>query len=207
MDKAQSDDRIVALLAARDERGLVALYDRYGRLVYSLILRIVPRGDVAAQLTQEVFLRAWRQAGALDPDSGHLASWLLTIAHHEAIGEVRRGESQPQHTSQVSAEGELSRSMLAIADGARSDEEHSLGGMHRETVLSALKDLSPDQRQVVQLAYFEGLTQEQDSRADADTVGGGPGGDVSGATTHPLPLPDGLARSRYTMSIGADSPA
>ena len=161
MERAQSDDRIVALLAASDERGLVALYDRYGRLVYSLIVRIVPGEDVAARLTQEVFLRAWDQAGSLDPDSDHLASWLLSIAHHEAISEVRRGASRTQHTSQVSGQGGPSSSMLAIADSARSDEEHSLGGMRRETVLSALRDLSPDQQRVLQLAYFEGLTQEQ----------------------------------------------
>ena len=161
MERAQSDDRIVALLAARDERGLVALYDRYGRLVYSLIVRIVPGEDVAARLTQEVFLRARRQAGALEPESGHLASWLLAIAHHEAIAEIRRGTSRLQHTSRATAGGGLSRSMLAISDSARSDEEHSLGGMRRETVLAALEGLTPDQRQVLQLAYFEGLTQEQ----------------------------------------------
>ena len=161
MERAQSDDRIVALLATRDERGLVALYDRYGRLVYSLIVRIVPGEDVAAQLTQEVFLRAWDQAGSLDPDSEHLASWLLAIAHHEAISEVRRGASRTQHTSQVSGQGGPSSSMLVVSHSARSDEEHSLGGMRRETVLAALEGLSPDQQEVVQLAYFEGLTQDQ----------------------------------------------
>ncbi|HEV2123584.1 MAG TPA: sigma-70 family RNA polymerase sigma factor [Chloroflexota bacterium] len=161
MDRAQSDDQIVALLATRDERGLATLYDRYGRLVYSLILRIVPGEDVATRLTQEVFLRAWDQAGALEPDSEHLASWLLAIAHHEAISEVRWGESQRQHTSQVSAEGERSRSMLAVSDNTRSDEEHSLGGMRRQSVLTALDRLSPSQRQLLELTYFEGLTQEQ----------------------------------------------
>ncbi len=158
MERAQSDDRIVALLAARDERGLIALYDRYGRLVYSLIVRIVPGEDVAAQLTQEVFLRAWDQAGSLDPDSERLASWLLAIAHHEAISEVRRRESRPRHGA---SQDEPSRSMLAVSDNTRSDEEHSLGGMRRETVLAALEGLSRNQQQVLQLAYFEGLTQEQ----------------------------------------------
>ncbi len=158
MERAQSDDRIVAVLTARDERGLVALYGRYGRLVYSLVLRIVAREDVAAQLTQEVFLRAWRQAGSLEPDSDHLASWLLAIAHHEAISEVRRGESRPQP---ISEEGAPSRSMLAVSDNTRSDEEHSLGGMRRESVLTALDRLSPSQRQLLELTYFEGLTQEQ----------------------------------------------
>jgi len=158
MDRAQSDDQIVALLTTRDERGLVTLYDRYGRLVYSLIVRIVRHEDVAAQMTQEVFLNAWRQASVRHPNSGHVASWLLAIAHRAAISEVRRDSPRPE---QATHGPDPSGAMLTVSGNSPTDEERQLGGVRRETVLAALALLPQDQHQLLEMAYFEGLTQAQ----------------------------------------------
>lgn len=159
MDRAEfADDEIITLLATGDERGLIALYDRYGHIVYSLILSIVRCQDVAEELTQEVFLRAWRQASSLGSDRGRVKSWLLAIAHHLAIAEVRRGDGRPQ---QVTDGTNTSRSMLEVSDRSRIGEERMPGGMRRDAVLAALAELSQDQRRFLEMAYFEGLTQAE----------------------------------------------
>lgn len=159
MDRAEfADDEIVALLATGDERGLIALYDRYAPVVYSLIVTIVRRQDVAEELTQEVFLRAWRQASSFESDRGRVQSWLLAISHDVAIAEVRRGDRRPRHGSDGT---DQSRSILEVSDRSRMREERVPGGMRRDAVLAMLAELSQDQRRILEMAYFEGLTQAE----------------------------------------------
>ncbi len=143
MDSAEfADDEIITLLATGDERGLIALYDRYGGIVYSLIVTIVHHQDAAEELTQEVFLRAWRQAASLESDRGRVKSWLLGIAHHVAIAEVRRGDRRSQ---QVAGGTNRSSSMLEVSDCSSMSEDAVPGGMRRDAVLAALAELSQDQ--------------------------------------------------------------
>lgn len=158
MDTAQSDRQIVTLLTERDERGLAALYDRHGGLVYSLILRIVRHEVAAERLTGEVFLRAWRQSPELDPDGVRLAPWLLAIAHRVAIGEVRRGTPPPER---VHDRSDRPRAMQALSGRSPADEEPVPGGMRREAVRAALAEMPPDERRFLEMAYFEGLTHQQ----------------------------------------------
>ncbi len=159
MDAEQTgDDQIVSWLATGDEQALSVLYDRYKVIVYSLIARIVQNRESAEELTQEVFLRVWRQASSFESDRGRLSSWLLAIAHNAAIDEVRRRNTRPQ---QASDRTDSSRSMLEVSDSSRTTEELALSGMSRATVLQALAALPVTQRQVLEMAYFGGLTQKE----------------------------------------------
>jgi RNA polymerase sigma-70 factor (ECF subfamily) len=171
MDRAGfADDEIVTLLATGDERGLIALYDRYAPVVYSLIVTIVRRQDVAEELTQEVFLRAWRQASSFESDRGRVQSWLLAISHDVAIAEVRRGDRRPRHDTDGT---DQSRSILEVSDRSRMREERVPGGMRTDAVLAMLAELSQDQRRILEMAYFEGLTQAEmaeRTRLPLDTI-------------------------------------
>src|SRR5580704_12641319 len=85
----EGDPELVARLQRRDPQALAELYDRYGRLVYSLIVRVVRDGALAEDLVQETFLRVWNRAQGFDAERGALGPWLLAVARNRAIDYVR----------------------------------------------------------------------------------------------------------------------
>jgi RNA polymerase sigma-70 factor (ECF subfamily) len=84
-------------LLAGDEAAVRALYARFGRPVYTMGLRLLGTREAAEELTQDVFLTAWRKAARFDPSRGRLSTWLMTIAHNLAVDRLRRetGVSRP----------------------------------------------------------------------------------------------------------------
>src|SRR5262245_57629276 len=86
---AAGDGDLVARLQRRDAQALAELYDRYGRLVYALILRIVRDAGIAEDLVQETFLRVWNRVHAFDAQKGSLGPWLLAVARNRAIDYIR----------------------------------------------------------------------------------------------------------------------
>jgi RNA polymerase sigma-70 factor (ECF subfamily) len=86
---SRGDAELVASLQRRDPQALAELYDRYGRPVYSLILRLVGDSAVAEDAVQEIFCRVWNRIGGLDPQKGSIGPWLIAIAHRRAIEHSR----------------------------------------------------------------------------------------------------------------------
>src|SRR5580658_10878030 len=86
---AQDDQSLVRGLQRKDPAAMAGLYDRFGRVAYSVILSIVRDGGVAEDLVQETFLRVWNRAKTFDGQQGALGPWLLTIARNRAIDHVR----------------------------------------------------------------------------------------------------------------------
>lgn len=169
MDGVQlEDDEILARVGRGDEDGLSLLYDRYARVVYSLVLRIVQNRQVAEELTQEVFVRVWQQAGAFQKERGRFTSWMFGIAHHLAIDELRRRKARPQ---QVYDDPGAARSMLDVRDATSAPEDQALNGIRREYVIEALSQLPENQREVLELSYFEGMTQSQIAERQGEPLG------------------------------------
>src|SRR3972149_5899720 len=97
MDYAGMDDAtLIALVARRDEAALAALYDRYSRLVFSVALRVVGQRQLAEDITLEAFQSVWQAAASFRQDRGRFASWLMSVARHRAIDELRRLGVRPQ---------------------------------------------------------------------------------------------------------------
>lgn len=148
------DRDLVAGTATGDQRAFAELYRRYAASAFGLSLRILGERAMAEEVLQEVFLSVWRKAEAYDPARGSVRSWLFSQIHHRAVDVVRREEAE-RRRSQVGVEPDTYDSGLddVIEEGWLS--------ARRDEVRGALDVLSPEQRQVIDLAYFQGLTQSQ----------------------------------------------
>ena len=152
-----SDAEVIALIASGDSRALEVLYDRYSRVVYSFAVRIVSDPQLAEEVLQEVFFRVWQQGSAFRSSRGSLITWLLSITHNLAIDEVRKRNRRPQK-----AESETPELVLGSVADASTDieEEVWLSGV-RSVINTALERLPGEQRDVIELAYFRGMTQRE----------------------------------------------
>jgi RNA polymerase sigma-70 factor, ECF subfamily len=167
-DPSDSTD-LVKRAAHGDADALGELYDRYGRAVYSLCLRIVRDRATAEELTQEVFVRLWRGAASFEPSRGQLSTWLLRIAHNLALNELRRRQSRPV----VAPEAERG---FTSAEPRDTNEQHDpalAAGMREraEAVRAALAQLPIPQRQAIELAFYGGLTQAEVAAALGEPLG------------------------------------
>lgn len=152
-DADRHDDlRLIELMIDQPTAAVAALYDRYGRLVFSVALRIVGDRGVAEEITQDVFVSCWRNAARYRPDQSSVVTWLLAIAHHRAIDELRsrRYKSQQRELTWEQAPPQ------ALA----SDHEIDLS-LIQSQVHAALADLPANQREVVELLYFGGLSRQE----------------------------------------------
>jgi RNA polymerase sigma-70 factor, ECF subfamily len=154
LEFGETDPDLAARIKRRDPQAMADLYDRYGRLAYSLILRIVRDREMAEDLVQETFLRVWTRAQAFDSARGALGPWLLAVARNRAIDYIR------------STDGRMARSTFEIVE---MENPALFANLEREIATSdqarrireALGKLNPNQRTVIELAYFEGLSQTE----------------------------------------------
>jgi RNA polymerase sigma-70 factor, ECF subfamily len=129
---------------------LEQFYDRYIQLVYNLVLRIVRNRADADEVVQGVFLQVWREASRYDPSRGSAEAWVVTLARTRAIDALRAARRAGVHAE--------TRRAREIADpeagGAAQLPE-------RQGVTGALDEIAPAQRELLELAYYEGLTQTE----------------------------------------------
>jgi RNA polymerase sigma-70 factor (ECF subfamily) len=150
---AEGDAELVRRLQRRDPQALAELYDRYGRLTYSLILRVVRDTAIAEDLVQETFLRVWNRVQGFDGGKGSIGPWLLAVARNRAIDYLRSTSGRERNAVEFD---ETDHPALYT------DMEHDLLSSDNARVLkTAMEKLSPNLRQVIELAYFEGLTQTE----------------------------------------------
>lgn len=149
----EDDTSLVVRLQKRDPNALAELYDRYGRVTFSLILRVVRDGGIAEDLVQETFLRVWNRVHGFDAQKGSIGPWLLAVARNRAIDYLRssggreRNAVEFEETDHPALYCDMEKDILS-SDNAR-------------RVKSAVEKLSANHRQVIELAYFEGLSQTE----------------------------------------------
>lgn len=168
-DQDFTDAELVARLAEGDEAALEPLYDRYGKVVYSLCLRVVRDGPAAEELTQEVFVRLWRSAASFEPNKGRLQGWLLRIAHNLALNEIRRRQSRPVTADSFDWDTQSDTLVAPSDDG---DPEMATWLRERAMVIrQALAQLPTAQRKAIELAFFGGLSQAEVAAAVGEPLG------------------------------------
>ena len=153
IEVGEGDAELVKRLQRRESGAMAELYDRYGRLVYALILRVVRDGGIAEDLVQETFLRVWNRVQGFDAARGALGPWLLAVARNRAIDYLRSAGGRMQNALELE---ETERPAVFV------DFERQLVNSDRvRRVKVALQKLSENQRSVIELAYFEGLSQTE----------------------------------------------
>lgn len=141
-------------LKRRDPQALAELYDRYARITYSLVYRIVHDTGVAEDLVQETFLRVWNRVQAFDTERGRLGPWILTVARNRAIDYLRSVDGRmKQNTFQLET-SEHPSLFVTI-------EEEILNSDQARLLRAAFEKLNPNQRMAIELAYYEGLSQSE----------------------------------------------
>ncbi len=149
-----SDTELVTALGVGQVEAMRELYRRYGPLAYSLAVRILGDPGRAEDVVQDAFMRVWTYAGSFDASRGSLRTWLLTTVRNRAIDYLR---GRPGRERQ-----ELELGLELRAQGPGSDPWREVSeSMEREALRKALVSLPPDQRQVVELAYYGGHTQRE----------------------------------------------
>ena len=156
----QPPDRdLVARAADGDEQAIAALYDRYGTVLYAVAYRVVGQRADAEDVVVEALAQAWREATRFEPSRGSVAGWLTMIARSRALDVVRARVRRDRITATAAAD--QPQSSPAMGD-SRADPADSYDHAERRgQVQQALQTLSPPQRQAIELAYFEGLSQSE----------------------------------------------
>lgn len=152
-----TDGELMQRLVRREERALELLYNRYSRVVYSLVLRITGQAAPAQEVVQEVFLQLWKKAESYQSAKGALEPWLLTLARHRALDHVRgKAEKQRQH------EDGTDDFATTPLPAATPDPEQMIDQKRRaELIRKVMATLSDAQRKALELAYFEGMSHTE----------------------------------------------
>jgi RNA polymerase sigma-70 factor (ECF subfamily) len=142
---------LVRRMSEGDQSALSDLYDRTNRMVFGLSLRILGNPADAEEVTLDVYTQAWRQAARFDFTRGDPATWLMTLAHSRAIDRLRSRSGAKKREQGLEAVAEF-------ASTGHDPETSSALSERARIVRNAMTCLSPEQREVIELAYFEGLT-------------------------------------------------
>ena len=153
----------VERLAAGDMGAAAELYDRYAGHVLSLARRILRNDGDAEEVVQDVFSQAWRTARSFESSRGSVISWLLMMTRTRAIDRLRARESRPD-TMALPYAGTLQAPGMNAA-------EHVLSAEQAARIREALVALPAAQREAIELAYYEGLTQSEIAARLAQPLG------------------------------------
>ena len=148
----------IAGIVEHDERALLALYEATLSRVYGLVLRLVRRSQLAEEVAEEVYFQVWRQAPRFDAERGRPLTWLLSMARSRAIDAIRR-EARFQH-EELDEEAQSFTTSLSAPAAESGDELLAVAQGHAE-LHRALLLLKPQPRQLVALAFFNGLSHEE----------------------------------------------
>ncbi len=154
LSDAANDSELARRLQRREPKAMADLYDRFGRLAYSLIYSVVKDSGVAEDLVQETFLRVWNRVGGFDPDRGALGPWLLAVARNRAIDHIR------------SARAKMDRNLFELDEHGTPSlyvdmEREVLNADSARQIKTAMAKLTENQQKVIELAYYEGLSQTE----------------------------------------------
>lgn len=161
-----SDEELMARVTARDSAAFEHLYDRHAPAVLGIVARIVGDRAEAEEILQETFWRVWNQAATFDVEKGQFRAWLFSIARRQALDLLRRRNVRPQAARDENEERQFEQA--AAPDNVGEAAEQAIA---TEQMRGAMTHLPQEQLQVLELAYFGGLTRQEIARTTGLPLG------------------------------------
>ena len=158
-DQPQMTDLILmARIRSGDEDALAALHDRYASVVYSVALRVLGETTQAEDILQEIFLQLWRNPQRFDSSRGSLGAWLAVISRHRAIDQLRRRRP----------ETDIEDVVICVDSRLEQATDRNLAIAR---VRAAVERLPLEQRQLLEMAFFQGLTHSEIASKTGEPLG------------------------------------
>src|SRR5215217_3504406 len=145
-----ADEDLMPLVESGDAEAFATLYDRHGRMAYTLAYRMMGEKQEAEDVVQEAFIKVWRSAGGYRVGRGSVRTWILSIVHNRGIDQLRSHARRGRIQDKVEASAPTSEPSEAFAETWRNSQ--------RDQVREALKTLPQEQLKILELAYFSGYT-------------------------------------------------
>src|SRR5579864_3730667 len=158
MPNRNDEAALVERIRSGDETAMEDMYDRYSGIVYGVALRVLSNTTAAEDVLQEVFLLLWRNPDAFDANRGKLAAWLAVIARNRAIDHLRKRQPEEDITD------------LPISTGVDLEDE-AASRMAVARVRTVLTQLPQDQRRLLEMAFFEGMTHSEIAKKTGEPLG------------------------------------
>ena len=149
-----ADEDLLARVDDHDERAFEVLYDRHGKVAWSLAFRLLGDREAAEDLVQEAFVAVWNGASAYSAAKGSVRTWILSIVHHRAVDRLRQNAAGRRRQ-------EALENVAAVAPDAPDAADEALEHVAAAQVHSALESVPEDQLQVLRLAYYGGYTHNE----------------------------------------------
>lgn len=156
----------MARVAARDASAFELLYERHAPVVLGIAVKIVQDRTVGEEVLQETYWRVWNQAATYDVDKGPLRAWLYSIARRQALDVLRRQSTRPQ-----AARDETEARQFDVTPALDNVAEAAEQALSAEQLRAALGRLSDEQKRVLELAYYGGLTRQEIAKTTNTPLG------------------------------------
>jgi RNA polymerase sigma-70 factor, ECF subfamily len=151
-----NDEALIRFIQQSQPDALSALYDRYGRLVFSIALHLLGDRRTAEEITLDVFSQVWQKANLYRAERASVRVWLTSMARHKAIDTLRRESVRPQAHSLDWAD--LYHNSLTVRHNPERETQLAL---QREQIQAAVASLPPEQQEALTLAFFGGLSHSE----------------------------------------------
>lgn len=163
--KEWSDEQLIAQVARGDTAAYELLYDRYCSMVMGLALKITGDRSLAEEVVQETFWRVWRKADLFQTQRGAFTSWFFGITRNLSIDVLRRQKTQVQPVN------ETAQIIEQTADPSTDVPEAAWLRQKRQQMQMAIETLPDEQRSVIEMAYFRGMTRQEIAQATGEPLG------------------------------------
>jgi len=157
--RGNSDDELelIKRIKQRESKALEELYDLYKRLLFGIIVSIVKNREEAEDTLQETFVNIWNKADSFNEKRGNVYSWIVTLARNNAIDRIRSKEDKTQQKQSAN----ICEPLFSLAADKHDPLKTTIFSNRAELVNKALLEIPQEQREVIKIAYYRGMTQSE----------------------------------------------
>jgi RNA polymerase sigma-70 factor, ECF subfamily len=161
-----TDERLMEMIQAKDPEALSHLHDRYASMIKALVMKVLHNDAESDDMLQEIFVEIWNRAASYSPEKGKPLGWIVTLSRRRAIDRLRKRESYCRMEERLLEETQREPQQVS----AQLEEDVAHGEM-REHLDRVLRNLPDAQRQVIELAFYKGMSQREIAASTGTPLG------------------------------------